>query len=89
MTEEYYTRACIGHSDNAKKTQHSVKKTTKPKPLCVMLGNMPQLLTTDGVQSLYKVFIELCSSYNIYGIFLFKKEKNTQNQSIFMFKTQY
>lgn len=57
-----------------------------------MLGNMPQLLATEGVQSLYKVFIELCfSSYNIYGIFLFlfKKEKNTQKQSIFMFKTQY
>lgn len=54
------------------KNPNIVLKYTKPKTLCVMLGNMPQLLATEGVRSLYKVFIELYfSSYDIYGIFIF------------------
>lgn len=49
-----------------------VLKHTKPKTLCVMSGNMLELLATEGVQSLYKVFIELCFySYDIYSLFIF------------------
>lgn len=57
-----------------------------------MLRNTPELLATEGVQSLYKAFIELCfSSYDIYGIFLFlfKREKYRKKESIFIFQTQY